>query len=270
MRLVADVIQETMELKHTDSIAMADIQTALENSNLESIKAFKQQGGTLSTLNKGMSELLKLKRSIKTEINSNDTITRAMLEEFDDVLKELKQAANPRGLVVTPAVIGYKVRNIGSQSIPIIRMTATPDHTTSQTVLNPGQSMCLNRAEMTLLASKPEVGCTFANGKLVNSSKKIVKSRYEYLVAHYFSFERMQVNSEDTHRYSLTNPAASDGVNVNNPNIKIDVRKLESPDIINTYFTPVNPAQAAQQKAAQAQQTQKNLKQKGLFSGFKR
>ncbi|MCM1542119.1 MAG: hypothetical protein NC121_12790 [Blautia sp.] len=274
LRLIADIMKDIMNLNNANVLTLDDLRSFLGNpeaaNKLGSVMAFKQQGGNAKTLAKGVNELVKLVNENNPAAGTTGTITRDMLDELDDLLDGMKADANPQGLMVTQAIIGYRIRNISSQVIPIVRMTATPDHSTSQAALNPGQSMCLNRAEMALLAGRPEIGCTFANGKLVCGSRKRATSLYDYLVGYYFLFERMQVNAGDANRYRLSNPGVMDGVNVNNPNIKVDVRKLESPDIVDTYFTPASPAQATQQKASQAQQAQKGIQQKGLFNGFKR
>jgi len=261
-RLIADILQETMELNHTDTVTATEIEMAVANSNSEAVKEFRQQGGTVPKLFKGINKIFEIKKTIVPNAGSGGVITKDMLDELNSSLNEMKMNANAEGIEVTQAIIGYKVMNIGSQSIPVTRMTATPDHSTSQVSLNPGQSMCLNRAEMAILAGRPEVSCTFANGKLSANSRHSEKkaSLYDFLTRYYFNFEKVQINTEDSHRYRLNMP---DRINVNNPNIKMDVRKLESPDIVNTYFTPDNAAQAAQQ-------TQKSIQQKGLFNGFKR
>lgn len=221
---------------------------------------------------------MKLLTVFKDEFDSLELkaeLTRDDLRQLDEALSILKMAANPRSLAPTQSVIGYKVKNIGSQPIPVTRMTATPDHFTSQASLNPGQSMCLSRAEMAILASKPEIGCTFANGKLVNASYRTNATLYEFLTRCYFNFNSL--DTSDCNRYELANPANKFGVN--SPNIKLDVRKLESPDIVNTYFVnhqvlapfqTKREEQRLQETAQQAQRMQEKIQQSGLFGAFKR
>lgn len=265
LRLVADIIEEAMNTKNTDIMSVNNVHSYLESGNTELVKEFRRQGGSIPKTIQGIISLKSMMKKVDTT-GAPDTFRRDDLEDLQEALDMMKMAANPMGLAPAQTIIGYKVMNISSQPIPVTRMTATPDHSTSQVSLNPGQSICLNRAEMAIMSSLPEIGCTFANGKLVNSSKREAESLYEFLTRHYFRFGKMEINTEVSHRYQLASPEFYG----NSTATGVDVRKLESPDIVNTYFTPVNPAQAAQQKTAQAQQTQKSIQQKGLFGAFKR
>lgn len=265
LRLVADIIEEAMNVKNTDVISVNDVHYYLQNGNTELVKEFRRQGGSIPKTIQGIMSLKAFLKKVDTT-GASDAFRRDDLEDLQEALDMMKMAANPTGLMPAQSVIGYKVLNISSQPIPVTRMTATPDHSTSQVSLNPGQSMCLSRAEMAILASKPEVGCTFANGKEIDGYKRETESLYEFLTKCYFRFGKMEINTEVSHRYQLASPEFYG----NSTATRVDVRKLESPDIVNTYFTPVNPAQAAQQKTAQAQQTQKSIQQKGLFGAFKR
>lgn len=145
-------------------------------------------------------------------------------------------------------LVGWRIKYAGSQPLSITRMTSTPDHSISEVMLQPQSDMCLNKAELTILASKPEVGCTFANDKLVRSIGYV---KPEADIYKELSSYKIMTNSEDI-----------EGT--------VPVQRFVDSNTINTYFTPVNTSQAAQQKAAQAQQTQQNIQQKGLFNGFKR
>lgn len=145
-------------------------------------------------------------------------------------------------------LVGWRIKYTGSQPLRITRMTSTPEHSTSEVILQPESNMCLSKAELTILASKPEIGCTFSNGKLVRSIG-------------YVKPEVDMYNEISSYKI-LTNVEYAED--------KVPVQKFVDDSTINTYFTPVNPAQAAQQKAAQAQQTQKSIQQKGLFGAFKR
>lgn len=271
MRFIADAIKEVMQINNTDSIPYKTVLDLIAEGELESLKNYVLSGHTMDEVEVAFN---KLKEFIQIEIKPDDdlsgTVTKDMLSDLDTALNAVKAGANmtSTGLVSTPAVIGYKIKNLSSQPISIIRMTATPDHSTSQAVLNPNQSICLNRTEMAFLSSKPEIGCTFANGKVVNSSKKTAQSLYQLLESYYFTFTRME--SSDSDRYDLMKGNSSiNGISVNDNRIKLDVRKLESPDIITTYFIPQNQEQTVQQKITQAQQTKQKIQQQGLFNGFK-
>jgi len=248
IRLTADIVKELMELKHTDSITIKDIEDAKINGELELMKSlenYKQSGHGVADLEKGLDKLTKLLEVLKIfkhNDNSSKTFTKDIIDKLDDALNEIKtRSKDKKGLTHVPKVIGYKVKNLSSRSIAITRMKSTPDHSISyQTALNPGQSMCLNRAEMALLASKPEIDCTFANGRLVRSSNIRAQVLYDFLESYCFSFTKLNTDN----RYELETPKIQDGLIPYNPNIMVDVTELVSDNTANTYFTPLNNNQA--------------------------
>lgn len=142
-------------------------------------------------------------------------------------------------------VIGYKIKNVGSQPIDITRMTATQDHSTSQETIHPGQSMCINRAEMIMLASKPEFGGRLANGKMHMGTTKDNSSVYNWLSTWYF-------NGYDKAVYDMLE----------------NIYNVESPNNISKYFVQ-NNNDSVQSGGAQ-NKTVSKLKQKGIMAGFKR
>lgn len=170
--------------------------------------------------------------------------------------------------------IGSRIKNIGNQSIPYTRVTIDENHYTSEHILNPGETVCLNRLELALLASKPEISCRFQNAEMPELqcffnfySKGASKyalltcfyiSPYKWLFDHYYDRERTDIY---------------------NPSILKDIRTmLDEPDmskeIIEKYFTPIDKQAQAEQKNQSQQKTTQKLKNtssvKGIFTAFKR
>ena len=122
-----------------------------------------------------------------------------------------------KGLQPASKIIGYKIKNIGTHPIPYTRMTITEEHSTSESVLNVGESAYINNAEMALLASKPEIGCTFANGEMYILGHLKPKTVYGFLSnAVVFRF----TDNKGTH----------------DKGIKLDARDIDDKEVLKKYF----------------------------------
>lgn len=120
-----------------------------------------------------------------------------------------KSAGEGRPLKPTSQIVGYKIQNVGTESIEYTTEEYTKDETGKwvgnvvQRTLAPNETIDLTRQYMTMFCAQPEISFTLANGKIVNSSKKNAKSMKEELAAYYFSFNKdengnsLQVNDDE-------------------------------------------------------------------------
>lgn len=113
-----------------------------------------------------------------------------------------------RDLVATSAIVGYEVRNIGTEPIPYKTAVCKkgPDGIWTENVVDavmqPGQSVYLTRQYMTMLTAAPQFSFHLANGKVQKGSgaSKDTKSVRAQLESYYFSFNKdtgKYVNDDD-------------------------------------------------------------------------
>ena len=121
-----------------------------------------------------------------------------------------------KGITQISPTIGYVVKNIGKEPIAIDRITVYPISKVP-TVLNPGQSIALSRAEVAVLCAKPEVCCVLKNARLLSDHKKCIPNIYEYLYLHY-----IKLTDKSIDMYA--------------DNFRLDVWKVVKPDEIFKYF----------------------------------
>ena len=95
-------------------------------------------------------------------------------------------------------ILGYRIQYTGNKPLIITRMTSTPEHSTKQVQIKPNEIICLNRAELVLLASNPSINWVLANGKMVQSSRRNHKTMYSYFNSIYFKFNA----AEDSHAHA--------------------------------------------------------------------
>lgn len=102
-----------------------------------------------------------------------------------------KRKLSPEGQIV-----GYIIKNVGDEAIPVTTEKYTKDDATGRWVANqvevtlqPGATMALARKWMTVLATQPEFSMQFANGTMAHSSTKFDESDLTALLeSYYFSF----------------------------------------------------------------------------------
>lgn len=115
-----------------------------------------------------------------------------------------------RKLKATSYTVGYKISNIGEETISYTTEEWVKDPESGEykgnTVtknLAPGESANLTRKYMTMLCAQPEISFTLANGIMVASSRKTFKNLDEELSSYYFRFNReedgsvVQVNDDE-------------------------------------------------------------------------
>lgn len=227
--------------------------------------------GKQSSAGVGSDQLKEMEKNFLKEDIQSGVVLKETCRALSDSLvirSLLIDKYNPGSM--TLLVIGYEVLNVGSQAIDITRMTCTPDHSTTQARLEPTQAMYLNRAEVSILSSKPEVGCTFNNAKQVGSSRRQYDSMYDYLAS----------------RYVIADKGGTGEIS------RKDIQDVESVENISKYFIPDyttrskvdergdvimdNVGKSIAQKYATviaeeaAQKAVNNLKKKGIMAGFKR
>lgn len=110
-------------------------------------------------------------------------------------------------LATTSAIVGYRVKNVGTEPISYQTEVYTQDADGKfvgqkvEKVLAPGQTCDLARAYMTMFCARPEISFTLANGKVIRgSSKKTAGDIKEELEAYYFAFNKdlgIQINGDD-------------------------------------------------------------------------
>ena len=179
-----------------------------------------------------------------------------LLDEFLEKIRNVEFVPK-KVLTSTTPIIGYRIKYTGNEPVETFRITATDDHTMVPFTINPGQTVCLNRAELAILGSKPEVGCTFANGKLEAGSKRAFDNNYKFLNSNYFAF----------------NPTADgNGPQVHGPDIKRPVTDFVSGDDLGIYFIPSMLTQST--KSTHQQESIKKLQSSkkaiDIFNAFKR
>jgi hypothetical protein len=126
-----------------------------------------------------------------------------------NIIVDKNSKAEGRQLKPVSQIVGYKVKNIGSEAIEYVTEVFAQDASGKfvgsivTKTLKPGETIALTRQYMTMLCAKPEISFTLANGKIVSSSKKNAKSLKEELAAYYFSFNKaedgtqIQVNDDE-------------------------------------------------------------------------
>lgn len=179
-----------------------------------------------------------------------------LLDEFLEKIRNVEFTPK-RALTSTSPIIGYRIEYTGNEPIETFRITATDDHTMVPFTINPGQTVCLNRAELAILGSKPEVGCTFANGKLEASSKRAFDNNYKFLNSNYFAF---------------TAKVNGNRIQENGSDIKRPVTDFVSGDDLGIYFIPSMLTQSVQSTHQQEsiKKLQSSKKAIDIFNAFKR
>ena len=161
-----------------------------------------------------------MKKSLKETISADPTYTTRLHTWSDKievanslgwgdngniVLDSSKKADGARALTTTSVIVGYRVKNTGSDPIPYTtEVYAEVDGkwvpTKVDRVLAPGAYADLTRQFMTMLCAQPEISFTLANGKVIRGSSKATKDLKAELEAYYFSFNKdlgIQINADE-------------------------------------------------------------------------
>lgn len=127
-----------------------------------------------------------------------------------NIVQEVSKKDSPDGKhKVAPEgkIVGYIIKNIGNEDIPVRTEKFHKDPATGRYVgtpvdvtLKPGQTMCLSRVYMTMLAVQPEFSMSFANGSMRASSAKTSLqggNLAEVLQSYYFAFSDSTLKVND-------------------------------------------------------------------------
>lgn len=126
-----------------------------------------------------------------------------------NIVVDKNSKAEGRQLKPTSQIVGYKVKNIGTEAIEYTTEVFAADEngkyvgTVVTKTIKPGETINLTRQYMTMFCAQPEISFTLENGKIVSSSKKNAKTLKEELSAYYFSFNKaedgtqIQVNDDE-------------------------------------------------------------------------
>lgn len=110
-----------------------------------------------------------------------------------------------RKLAPEGKIVGYVIKNIGDEAIPVRTEKYTQDPATGRWVgnvvdvtLNPGETAYLTRKYLTFLAIQAEFSMEFANGSVVRGSNKVSEGDVDGLMeAFYFSFSDPTIKVHD-------------------------------------------------------------------------
>lgn len=115
-----------------------------------------------------------------------------------------------RTLIETSQIVGYRVKNIGSQPIKYqteewkLGEDGLYESTKVEKELAPGGVVDLTRKYMTIFCARPEISFTLANGKIIKGSgAKTAKTFDSELESYYFRFNKdengvqKQINDDD-------------------------------------------------------------------------
>lgn len=148
-----------------------------------------------------------------------------------------------RALKEASLTCGYVIENIGTEAIEYQTEEFAQNEegkyvgTKVTRTIAPGEQVALTRMYMTIFCAQPEISFTLANGKIVGSSKKNIKSVEDELSAYYFKFSE-----------------AEDGTtpNVNDDEIKLsvdDANGVVKPEYVKTFGYLNNPKEVKAKKA---------------------
>lgn len=158
-----------------------------------------------------------------------------------------------RNLKQTSKIVGYRVENIGTETIQYTTEVWTKGedgkYVGSVVTKNfaPGEIISLTRQYMTMFCAQPEISFTLSNGKIVSSSNKGAKNLKEELSAYYFSFNKGEDGS------------AAPQVNDDEVKLSIDVDGVVKDEYVETFGYFNNPKEGRTPKAKGKQFTTQDL-----------
>lgn len=165
----------------------------------------------------------KMKQSLKETMKSDPTFSTRLHslsgslevvnslgfgENGNIIVDKTKTEAGNRVLTTTSVIVGYRVKNIGSQPIQYTTEVYTQDaegkyvgEKVAKTLV-PGGYADLPRMYMTMFCAQPEISFQLANGKVIRGAgnKSKTGTIKDELEAYYFSFNKeldLQINSDE-------------------------------------------------------------------------
>lgn len=194
--------------------------------------------------------ILKDSFSLKPNFNLSEEVEKRV-EKNVSIEEQLKKSSCK--------VVGYRIKNIGTEPIEIIRMTVKVE-LEKGILLKANDEINISMAELMVLGSRIEFSNVFYNAKvrmdLTNLSMDELTPAYDYLDNAIYVSNEYAENAEFYHNFRCT-----------------DIRKYESPDVIKKYFAKCEGAKPGPHYKVdkEAKRDLINfLEKEGLFKGFKR
>ena len=175
--------------------------------------------------------------------NSIQVVNTLGFGKGGNIVVDKKASGDKRQLKPTSAICGYRLQNIGTETIEYTTEVFTQDETGKyvgqqvQKQWAPGEIICLNRQYTTMLCAIPEISFTLANGKIVASSKKNAKTLKEELASYYFAFDKDENGNKPE---------------VNDDEVKLAVDDADGrvkPEYVETFGYLNNPKEGRGQRA---------------------
>lgn len=140
---------------------------------------------------------------------------------------------------LTPTVVGYKIKNVGHMPIQFTRVTATPEHSTSEYSLQPNEEICISSAEFALLVKR--YGKDLANGEAKFTQNNCMHD-YGNLGEHYpvtysnlYRFWRFKAGGISFNY--INNDIGREYRDKRDINLKADARLTVNPESLQKYFS---------------------------------
>lgn len=200
---VFDALAPTAEPAEVGVAAAPDATKDKKKKLAEMKKALIEVAQTDSTFNE----------RLRTLSNSLEVVNSLGFGEKGNIVVDTtKSTDDKRALTPTSTIMGYRIRNIGSQPIPYQTEiwqknpeTGKYEGSLVDQMLAPGATADLSREYMTRFCAQPEISFQLANGKVVRGSggKGGKTGLKEELEAYYFTFAKggdgphKQVNSDE-------------------------------------------------------------------------
>lgn len=169
----------------------------------QALKTAMEQDPTLASKFRTASDTIEVVNTLGYGDGGNIVVDKAAKQNA------AAKGAEDRKLVPTSKIVGYKVRNCGTEPISYDAEIWTKGadgiytSSTETRTMQPGQVVNMTRVTLTLLTCRPEFDFTLRNGKIVSSSASSKAGKGDIqaeLARYYFSFnseEKKEVNGDD-------------------------------------------------------------------------
>lgn len=128
------------------------------------------------------------------EISKNLMVTKILTDDVTHQKSIVLNSSDEDGVFKTiKGIVGYRIKNIGSQPIEIVKVTIK-DYVQETMVLNPGCEVNLSKMELGFTCNL--VGTTLNNGKVVSYASKKVDNPYKVLQQIKVEFNNREYNGE--------------------------------------------------------------------------
>lgn len=160
LRLSDEEQEEVNELRSKIKITIEE----LEN-NKQDVANYKQLIDILKVIDSWLNDFI-----LGGSISAEDVKYTA--NELTQVVVKEKSNIQPSTQLLK--IKGYRIKYTGPETITLTRMSLNNE--TSQIQVEPNSYICINMAEVTLLAGRPDVQGLLSNGKIIGSMLKLDKT----------------------------------------------------------------------------------------------